>query len=262
MPSRVLRETILTSDAVDQLDFAAEVFYRRLMSVVDDFGRFDGRLSIIKAACYPLRLEKIREADISRWIAMCEKAGLLALYQVNSKPYVELFKLGKPRAEESKYPARSCAQVIASESIGIQMNTDVPYSDSGAYSDAKSKSRKRAADAASSQPGELPGFDSWWKEWPSHERKTGKVDCRKKWAAKRLEPIADQVIASLRRSKASRDWTKEDGAFIPQPLTWLNKTPWETDPGELQPAAPEGANGEYRDPTDDELAEYRREVAS
>jgi hypothetical protein len=39
MPSRLLREGILDSEAVNALSFAAEVFYRRLMSVVDDFGR-------------------------------------------------------------------------------------------------------------------------------------------------------------------------------------------------------------------------------
>jgi hypothetical protein len=40
MPVRILREGILTSERVDTLSPAAEVFYRRLMSVVDDFGRF------------------------------------------------------------------------------------------------------------------------------------------------------------------------------------------------------------------------------
>jgi hypothetical protein len=39
MPNRELREGILTSERINALTFPAEVFYRRLMSVVDDFGR-------------------------------------------------------------------------------------------------------------------------------------------------------------------------------------------------------------------------------
>lgn len=126
MPSRLLREGILDSEAVNELSFPAEVFYRRLMSVVDDFGRFDGRPSVLRSRLYPLRVESVREADISRWIAECEKAGLLVLYAVNGagssrwiatcekaglaaskdeRVYVLFHKLGSPRAKESKYPA-------------------------------------------------------------------------------------------------------------------------------------------------------------
>ncbi len=40
MPNRVIREGILNSQRVNKLTEPAELFYRRLMSVVDDFGRF------------------------------------------------------------------------------------------------------------------------------------------------------------------------------------------------------------------------------
>lgn len=105
MPSRVLREGILTSDRVDKLSIPAELFYRRLMSVVDDFGRFDARPVILKVNCYPLRVDVVREADISRWIAECEKAGLIVLYAVDSKPYLGLTDFRQAvRAKQSKYP--------------------------------------------------------------------------------------------------------------------------------------------------------------
>src|SRR5688500_8623628 len=104
MPNRILRTEILTSESVDKLDFPAEVFYRRLMSVVDDFGLYDARPPVLKSALFPLKGATIREADIPRWLAECEKAGLIALYSVDGKPYLELHKLGEPRAKKSKYP--------------------------------------------------------------------------------------------------------------------------------------------------------------
>ena len=105
MPSRIIREGILTSDRVDSLGVNEELFYRRLMSVVDDFGRFDARPQLLRVSCYPLRVDRVREADISRWLAKCQTAGLIALYAVNGKPYLEMQDFRQQvRAKESKYP--------------------------------------------------------------------------------------------------------------------------------------------------------------
>jgi hypothetical protein len=104
MPSRIIRESILTSDRVEQLDVAQEVFYRRLLSRVDDYGLYDARLSILRATLYPLRLDRVREADISRWIAACEKAGLIALYTFDGKPYLQALNTRWTARSEAKYP--------------------------------------------------------------------------------------------------------------------------------------------------------------
>jgi hypothetical protein len=122
------------------------VFYRRLMSVVDDFGRYDARPSILRAACFPLRIDRVREADISRWIAACETAGLIALYEAAGKPYLVLLNIGKPRAESSKYPdpppeIASRVHVRADEITCAQVR---PYSSSD--SSTNSDSNKRVAD--------------------------------------------------------------------------------------------------------------------
>ncbi len=89
----------------------AELFYRRLMSVVDDFGRFSAHPSLLRAACYPLRIDVVREADITRWLAEVQSAGLIALYAVDGKRYLEMTDFRQQvRAKESKFPAKpKCA---------------------------------------------------------------------------------------------------------------------------------------------------------
>lgn len=104
MPNRVLRESILDSEAVNSLSAEAEVFYRRLMSVVDDFGRFDARIPVLRSRLYPLQLEKVREANVERCLAECEAARLVRLYVAGGKQYLTFPKLGEPRAKESKFP--------------------------------------------------------------------------------------------------------------------------------------------------------------
>jgi hypothetical protein len=105
MPNRILREGILTSDRVNTLKPQAELFFRRLMSVVDDFGRYSANPALIRAHCYPLKLDEVREADISRWLTEVESAGLIALYAVETKRYLEMLDFRQHvRAKESKWP--------------------------------------------------------------------------------------------------------------------------------------------------------------
>jgi hypothetical protein len=140
VPSRIIREGILTSDRVDLLDAASEVFYRRLMSKVDDHGLYDARPKILRASLYPLRIERVREADISRWIAECEKAGLIALYQHDGKPYMLMVDTRWTARSEPKYP-------IPPENIREQVKTPVPVvvvEDEVDNEDVVGKARKRA----------------------------------------------------------------------------------------------------------------------
>lgn len=106
MPNRMLREGILTSERVNALDWEAEVFYRRLMSVVDDFGRYSAHPALLRAALYPLKLEIVRDATIERLLKIVEQASLVRVYEVESKRYVELLDFKQQvRAKTSKYPS-------------------------------------------------------------------------------------------------------------------------------------------------------------
>lgn len=131
MPNRILREGILDSQAVNSLSPGAEVFYRRLMSVVDDFGLFDGRLPVLKGRLYAVQGERVQERDLSRWIAECEKVNLIRTYSVAGAPYIQFHKLGEPRAKKPKFPLPPDGPELvdgmhASVNICAQMQTNVP----------------------------------------------------------------------------------------------------------------------------------------
>ncbi|QCL83891.1 hypothetical protein CFBP5875_04565 [Agrobacterium pusense] len=68
----------------------------------------------------------------------------------------------------------------------------------------------------------VSGFDEFWEAYP---RKVGKPNAFKAW--KRLKPDLDAVLAALKRQKASEQWSKDDGQFIPHPTTWLNRAGWD-----------------------------------
>ncbi len=107
MPNRILRDGIITSDRVNTLPWDAEVFYRRLMSVVDDFGRYSANARLIRAACYPLNLDKVSDSDVEKWILATEKAALVRVYPaMDGKRYLEMLDFRQQvRAKVSKFPS-------------------------------------------------------------------------------------------------------------------------------------------------------------
>ena len=106
MPNRILREGILTSERVNKLSPQAELFYRRLMSVVDDFGRYSANLTLLRTSCYPLLVDRVDEKQISKHLAEAQAVGLILTYHLGDKSYVELRDFRQQRrAKKSKWPA-------------------------------------------------------------------------------------------------------------------------------------------------------------
>lgn len=145
MPNRIVREGILDSERVNKLSWPAEVFYRRLMSVVDDFGRFDGRAELLRSKLFPLRIDKVSVADVDKWLTECVGAGLVSLYSVNHKPYLELLDFGQSiRIMKSKFPPPEiiCTQMKADASSCMSESNPIEYE-----SESKSKPKAKAKHA-------------------------------------------------------------------------------------------------------------------
>lgn len=107
MPNRIIREGWIDSERISQLSPAEETFFLRLCLRADDYGRFTAHIKVLKAELYPLA-DEVRDTDMTRRLAACEKAGLVRCYEVNGKRYVEIADFRQQmRAKNSKYPAPS-----------------------------------------------------------------------------------------------------------------------------------------------------------
>lgn len=130
MPNRYLREGFIESEAVNTLSWQAETFYLRLIVKVDDFGRTECSSKLLRAKLFPLKLEQVRDADVERWIAECEKSGLIRVYALDGKRYLQMNKWEKGRALANKFPppptdADRCLQMQTDESRCQPMHADV-----------------------------------------------------------------------------------------------------------------------------------------
>lgn len=107
MPNRLLRDWT-DSDKVNSLSVHAERFFTRLIMKVDDYGCFYADCRLLKANLFPLLLDAIREADMLRWMAECQKAGLIVLYESNNKEYLQINDFNQRlRQKTLKFPLPS-----------------------------------------------------------------------------------------------------------------------------------------------------------
>ena len=152
MPNRILREGILTSPRMAKLGWAEEVFYRRLHSVVDDFGRYYADVGMLRAACYPRQLNKVSDSDVGKWVRSCADAALVRVYPAkDGESYLEVLDFAQQvRAKKSKFPGplSTCAASDTQESGIGEANAPVFV-----FGDVSVDGGVSVVGAASSPPG-------------------------------------------------------------------------------------------------------------
>ena len=98
-------------------------------------------------------------------------------------------------------------------------------------------------------------FAAFWSAYPN---KKAKGDAYQVWRRLKPRPGLVVLLAALERQRASPEWVKDGGRYIPHPATWLRRGQWEDEVG-----APPGVNGngviDWGDPAQVEAYRRRRE---
>lgn len=238
MPNRILKESICTSDSIDGLSWFSEVLFYRLMVNCDDYGRFDGRIAVVKNRLFPLK-DDLTASTVKKGVQSLVNAGLVALYEYEGKPYLYLPTWNahqNVRAKHSKYPAPEDGE-ITSEFICLQMNSN----DSKCpRNPIQSNTISESNSISESDTGAFARF------WAAYPKKVGKKDAQKAFAKVKVD--VQILIDAVELQKKSSQWCKDGGQYIPNPATWLNQERWndelDTNMGRRVPYGASGALGE------------------
>lgn len=152
LPNRIIKESICTSEQIDELSQGAEILFYRLMVNADDFGLFDARLKLIASKCFPLKSidSKRLQADLAEICA----SGLVSLYEVGGRTYGRFISWEKHqqiRAKRAKFPLPEngheiiCNQLIANAPV-IQSNPIQSESESNPNPIVKHRASRLPAD--------------------------------------------------------------------------------------------------------------------
>lgn len=227
MGNRIIKESCRTSDQLNQLSDGAERMFWRLITVADDFGRFEADPVTLKAHCFPKLVDTLKTAKIKGWIDEFISVGLVKLYQSNDKTYgffPTWDKHQRRRAQFSKHPAPT------SDNICRQMLRNAPED-----------TRNRGYEESRHEDTLTGGFEDFWKAYP---KKADKQKALEVW--NKISPndaLRQTILAAIERQKASEQWQKDKGQYIPLPTTWLNRKRWED---EITPFSSPQADSGYQ----------------
>lgn len=74
-------------------------------------------------------------------------------------------------------------------------------------------------------------FDRFWSAYP---KKVGKDAARKAFERRRTDDdLVDVMVDAVKAQKASQQWMKDGGQYIPNPATWLTQGRWQDDAASL-----------------------------
>lgn len=256
MPSRILKESICTSESLACLSAEAEVLFYRLIVKADDFGLYYGSPKILASLLFPLNVPT--EKKVSSWLAELVNGGLVATYRAeDGRQYLKLLSWDKHqnrRATKPKYPLpqefdNTCSQGVSSDNSDTcaQMQADSSVNVNENVFENVNEKRKRVS--AQRGAGVDDTFDQFWSVYP---RKVGKKDAVKVWNQIRPNPdLTNQIVQGVERWKRSEQWTKDDGRFIPYPATFLRGERWhEYDRAEVIPSPKPATVKNYDDGED------------
>lgn len=263
MPNRLLKESICTSENIDQLSAFNENFFYRLIVNCDDYGRIDARPKILASKLYPLK--DIRSGQIEGALRALTSAELVTLYVVGGKPFLQMNTWDRHqtvRAKKSKYPGPDEADSMIADVCNLQssaskckqMNADAPVIQSNPI---QSESNPNPNPNPTRARGGAKGtdFERFWQAYP---KKIGKAAAEK--ALSRVKIPVDVLIAAVEKQKLSEQWTREAGRYIPNAATWLNQGRWEDELPGKDNSKPSGQYQRHGQPISPMMKDYVKQM--
>lgn len=213
-----------------------------LVAHADDHGRLPGDELTVKLQVDPIAPRKV--TDFVAALHVLHEVGLITWYQVEDRKVIEIVKFFEHQdlKGHDKRPAKlpPCpspdhligrnrrAPVSPLESTMGELSPKVPQmGEFGELSKEKGREEK-GTEGNLTQAGESARFDLFWSAYP---KKVGKDAARKAFEKRAVgDDLLARILDAISQQKHSRDWTKDDGQFIPHPASWLNAARWEDEP--------------------------------
>lgn len=104
MPQRFLRPGITNSERWNRVSFAAQSFYIRILTHVDDFGRYDARVPVLHGHCWAMR-DDVTPQQTAALRSELVAANLIEVYAVDGREFLQITQWQeRARSDRSKYP--------------------------------------------------------------------------------------------------------------------------------------------------------------
>lgn len=163
MPQRFLRPGLTTSQRYNSCSWEAQALFTRLITLVDDFGRYDAEPRLLRSHAFPFGDPVGKDIVLPKLKMMCEQlsiSGLVDFYETpDGKKYLQVSRWQeRTRAEKSKYPAfdNTCQQMFGNDN-----KCSLPSSPSPSSSPPSPASRRHSSEGSGKPNASEPSDEVW-----------------------------------------------------------------------------------------------------
>lgn len=228
MRARNIKPGFFKNEDLAECDPLARILFSGLWCMADREGRLECRPKRIKAELLPYD-----NCDVVKLMEQLRKYGFIIAYKVDDKIYLSIPSF----TEHQNCHVKEIASTIPAPDehgvstvlVGPLTDSLLPLTDSpilipSIRSPRGSRVKKEYSDY----------FILFWRAYP---KRVGKDEAWKAWQ-KRVNdmPATEEVLKSLEKQKASDQWNKDGGQYVPNPATWINRGSWADE-------LPAGGNG-------------------
>ena len=172
MPQRFLRPEIRTSERWNETSFGAQSLYVGLMTLVDDFGRYDGRAKLIHGEVFILRND-VKPQQTAAWLNELHERDLIQLFEIDGKMFLQISRWKeRSRSEMSRFPeppARESCDPLRNPAESCLLSLSLSHKSS-----PLAISHKSNGAVALPLVLDTDEFRKAWTEWISHRREIKK----------------------------------------------------------------------------------------
>jgi len=238
MPNRILRASLRQSRRWNSCSFFDQSFYIRLLTLVDDYGRYEAHPQLLANECFPYGDDKglpVSCESIDRSLAVIREAGLAVIYENQGNHYIKLLRWKERVRTTSRFPEPSDSQMtVKCLSNGKQMIASPP-SPSPSPSPAPCARQlpvnsvelpipqSKVSDDSVMATGGNPSFDAFWKAYPKH---VDVIDSQRAFVESGAHGCIGDILKALEWQVKLADWRKSEGRWIPKPADWLRDRCW------------------------------------
>lgn len=214
---RTIKPEFFTSEDIVALSAFARLLYIALWCEADRDGRMQWKPRTFKMRYFP--------ADNIDIVSLCDEilgAGLIQLYG-DGLAFIPAFHKHQhinPRESQSLLPDPG-EETTRDDASSTRDDASVTYREEG-----KGKEGVHTRQDATRESPPPVGFGEFWSAYP---RKVGKGEAEKAWKVTKGVELKT-ILQAIERARATEQWRKDGGQFIPHPATWLRQKRWEDEP--------------------------------
>ncbi len=218
--ARNIKPGFFKNEMLGEMPYEYRLLFIGLWTLADRCGRLEDRPKRIKGELFPYDSLDVDQG--LNWLAKGEDAFILR-YEGNGGRYIQILHFEKHqsphfREQASTIPAPGIGEAGTMEA---QLNPHSLIPDTLIPDSLTTAVKAKRSRGSEGKPrGEAEGFNAFWTAYP---RKVAKQNAMKAWQKLNpAQPLQAIILQAVESQKASGQWQREGGQFIPYPATWLN----------------------------------------